>query len=98
MKTPLLDLNVADVAPSGAKLTVYHEGHVITYLGMLDADQEGADWRDVSRIVLHIDPDQDAIRARRSFESHLARAKWMTEQGYRHLLLGGTSRNPHMER
>jgi len=28
-------------------------------------------------------------RARRAFESHLSRAKWMTEHGYRLLLRGG---------
>jgi hypothetical protein len=30
---------------------------------MLDADADGADWRDVSRIVLRIDPDNDVDRA-----------------------------------
>jgi hypothetical protein len=27
---------------------------------------------------LHIDPERETDRARRSFESHLSRAKWMT--------------------
>jgi len=58
-------------------------------LRLLDADADGADWRDVSRIVLHIDPDRNADRARRAFESHLSRARWMTERGYRHLLRSG---------
>jgi hypothetical protein len=39
--------------------------------------------------VLHIDPDREPDRARHAFDSHLARAKWMTEHGYRHLLRGG---------
>ena len=43
------------------------------------ADAEGADWRDVTRIVLHIDPEHESDRARRAFESHLSRARWMTE-------------------
>jgi len=30
-------------------------------------------------------------RARRAFESHLSRAKWMTEHGYRLLPGGGAS-------
>jgi hypothetical protein len=42
-----------------------------------------------SRIVLHIDPDRESDRARHVFDSHLARTKWMTEHGYRHLLRGG---------
>ena len=80
---------VADLAPADPAVTTYDEEHLITYLRLLDADAEGADWRNVSRIVLHIDPNRDADRARRAFESHLSRARWMTEQGYRHLLRGG---------
>jgi hypothetical protein len=68
-------------APSGPVLTAYDEEHMITYMRVLDVDQQGADWREVSRIVLRIDPDTEADRARRAFESHLSRARWMTEQG-----------------
>ena len=89
MKTPPFDPQIADVAPAGLTLTEYDEEHMITYMRVLDADQQGADWRDVSRIVLRIDPDNEADRARRAFESHLSRARWMTEQGYRHLLRSG---------
>ena len=76
-------------------LTVYDEEHIVTYLRMLDADAEGADWREVAQLVLHIDPERDHDRARRAFDSHLARAKWMTEHGYRDLLRGGAS-NPNL--
>ena len=78
--------DVADLAPSDAVLTVYDKVHAVTYMRLLDADAEGADWRDVVRIVLHIDPDREPDRARQAFESHLARARWMTRYGYRHLL------------
>jgi hypothetical protein len=91
MKTPPLNPQIADVAPTGSALTEYDEEHMITYMRVLDADQQGADWREVSRIVLHIDPDRDADRARLAYESHLSRARWMTEQGYRHLLRGGAA-------
>ena len=91
MQKPPLAPNVADTAPSDAVLTVYDEEHIITYLRLLDADAEGADWREVARIVLHLDPKDDAERARRAFDSHLSRAKWMAEHGYRHLLRGGAS-------
>jgi hypothetical protein len=40
------------------------------------SDAEGADWREVARIVLHIGPDREPDRARQAFASHLARAKW----------------------
>ena len=77
--------------PPDALLTVYDEEHVITYLRMLDANAEGADWREVARIVLHLDPEREPDRTRKAFDSHLSRAKWMTEHGYRHLLRGGAS-------
>jgi hypothetical protein len=86
---PPLYTDVADVAPDEATLTGYDHGHLVTYLRLLDADAENADWREVSRIVLRIDPEREPERARRAFDSHLARAKWMTVHGYRHLLRGG---------
>jgi hypothetical protein len=70
------DPDVADLALSEPALTVYDKEHAITYVRMLDADAEGADWREVARIVLHIHPDRELDRARQAFESHLARAKW----------------------
>jgi len=92
MQKPLLDPDVDDSAPDDTTLTIYDEEHIITYMRLLDADAAGADWRKVAKIVLHIDPDREPDRARHAFESHLARAKWMTEHGYRHLLRGGASR------
>jgi hypothetical protein len=86
-----LDPNIADTAPSDPVLTAYDEEHVITYLRLLDADAQDADWREVARVVLHVDPERESARARRAFESHLSRTKWMTEQGYRQLLRGGAS-------
>jgi hypothetical protein len=71
-------------APENAGDT-YEEEHIITYLRLLDADAEGADWREVVQIVLHIDPEREPARGRHAFDSHLARAKWMTEHGYRHI-------------
>jgi hypothetical protein len=89
MQTPPLDPDVADLAPAEPVLTPYDHEHAVTYMRMLDADAEGADWRDVSRIVLHIDADHDVQRAKRAFDSHLARAKRMARHGYRLLLRDG---------
>ncbi|WP_439399813.1 DUF2285 domain-containing protein [Bradyrhizobium sp. PMVTL-01] len=86
---PLRNPRVADLAPSGPDLTVYDEAHWITYLRLLDADADGADWREVVRIVLKIDPDHDPYRARRAFDSHLTRAKWASNVGYKLLLRRG---------
>jgi hypothetical protein len=69
---PPLNPDVTDLAPSGLSLTVYDEEHPVPYMRMLDADAEFADWREVARTVLHIDPDRAPDRARRTFESHLA--------------------------
>ena len=91
MKKPPRHPDVADVAPTGSVLTVYDEQHIVTYWRMLDADAEGADWREVARLVLRIDSELEPDRARRAFDTHLTRAKWMTEHGYRHLLRGGAS-------
>jgi hypothetical protein len=91
MPNPPLDPPVADQAPVADDLSGYDHEHLVTYLRLLDADTEGADWAEVARIVLHIDPTREPERARRAWESHLARAKWMTEHGYGHLLRGDTS-------
>jgi hypothetical protein len=61
----------------------------LTYLRLLDADAEGADWREVAAIILELDVAKDPKRAGLSWASHLARGKWMTESGYRYLLRGG---------
>ncbi len=68
------DPDVNDLAPTEDVLTSYDDEHISTYLRMLDAAAEDADWRDVARIVLHIDPDGEPERARRAYDSHLARA------------------------
>lgn len=89
MSSPPLDPAVADSAPTDTVLTGYDEEHLVTYLRLLDAEAETADWSEVARIVLHIDPAREPDRARRAWETHLARARWMTEHGFRHLLRGG---------
>jgi hypothetical protein len=91
MQKPPLDPDIADTAPTVLELTPYDEEHLVTYLRLLDADDDGSDWREVARIVLHIDPERHPDRAQRAFESHLARAKWMSGHGYQHLLRKGAS-------
>lgn len=84
MSQPTLNPNVADEAPHDDALTPYDEEHFVTYARLLDAEAEGADWRDVCRIVLHRDPD--AASSRQCWQSHMTRAHWMVEHGYRRLL------------
>src|SRR5437868_5822249 len=80
---------IADAAPDEPLLTGYDMDHLVTYLRLLDADADGADWREVARIVLNLDVENDPERTRQVWQSHLARAKWMTETGYTNLLRGG---------
>ncbi|QOZ13039.1 DUF2285 domain-containing protein [Bradyrhizobium sp. CCBAU 51765] len=90
MQKPSLDPDVADSAPNEPLLTAYDEQHVVTYMRLLQAQGEGADWREVARVVLHMDPERELDRAQRAYQSHLARAKWVTEQG--RLLRGAGSK------
>lgn len=72
--------------PLTDRVNSYDEAHFATYLRLLDAAEEGADWREVAKIVFGLDVAADPERARRIHDSHLARARWMTESGYRYLL------------
>ena len=73
-------------APADDRITAYDERHFITYLRILDAAEEGADWREVVNIVFGLDAASEPERARLVHDSHLERARWMTSHGYRHLL------------
>ena len=75
-----------DSPPLTDRVNSYDEAHLVTYLRLLDAAEEGADWREVAAIVFGLDVDVDPDRAKCIHDSHLARARWMTEKGYRHLL------------
>jgi len=78
---PKLDPDVYDQVPMGPDITPYDEAHFVTYLRLLDAETDGADWTEVARIVLHRDPVMEADSARKCWESHLARAQWMVKIG-----------------
>lgn len=83
---------IADEAPSADTLTAYDEAHFVTYLRLLDAEAEGADWREAAKIVLGLDPAADPRHARHCWESHLQRAQWIAKSGYRHLLEAANAR------
>jgi hypothetical protein len=82
MKIPPFD----DEPPQTDRVGPYDERHLVTYLTLLDAAEAGANWREVAEVVFGLDVERDADRAKRVHDSHLARARWMTETGYRHLL------------
>lgn len=78
-----------DEPPQSSTLTAYDREHMKLYLRLLDAATDGAGWQEAVSVLFGIDPDREPERARRIYDSHLARARWMTEQGYRLLLREG---------
>ena len=72
LKLPL-DPDCADEAPDADTLTPYDMEHLATYIRLLDAEADGADWTEVARNVLHIDPSREPIRAHRAWDTHLLR-------------------------
>ena len=89
MRRPSMNAPVADEPPDGEDLTPYDEVHLIHYLRILDASREDAAWQEAAREILGIDPDREPERARHAYDTHLARARWMSKVGYRHLLTAG---------
>jgi hypothetical protein len=87
-KTTLIPA-VVDEAPNSSTLTTYDEEHLLTYLRLLDAEADGAEWDEAALLVLQIDPVREPVRAYRVWEGHLARATWLAEHGYGHLLYDG---------
>ena len=86
MLRPRLDAPVADEPPTSDQLTDYDALHVIHYVILLDAERYQVAWQDVAREALLIDPAKDPARARRAYETHLARAKWMANSGWKQML------------
>lgn len=75
-----------DEPPQSASMTDYDRAHIKLYMRLLDAEADGADWAEAVEILFGINPDREPERAYRIHQSHLARARWMTEHGYRDLL------------
>ena len=75
--------------PESDTLTDYDMKRLSLYIRLLDADANRVEWRTSAKSLFEIDPAGDEDRAHRMYESHLARARWMTEHGYRHLLAKG---------
>jgi hypothetical protein len=85
MKQPMF----LDAPPDSPVLTDYDREHMKEYMRVLDAAADGADWREAVAVIFGVDPAAEPERARCVHDSHLARASWMTEHGYRQLLRKG---------
>ena len=88
-RMPSRQHRIADAPPYDAAVTVYDRNHLKLYMRLLDASEAGATLEDVASLLLGIDANKEPERARQVHDSHLSRARWMTEQGYRELLKNG---------
>jgi hypothetical protein len=77
---------ILTLAPSGP-ITPYDREHATVYLRLLDAEAAGAPWREVAEVVLGLGAEADNGRAHRVHQSHLARAHWLVNGGYKELLV-----------
>jgi hypothetical protein len=77
--------SIADEAPCSTDLTAYDMAHLVLYLQLLDACADGASEERIALEILGIDPRKEPARAKRAVDSHLLRARWMRETGYRYL-------------
>jgi len=85
---PAVELNppIADEVPWSDHVTDYDRSHFIVYVRLLDAKLASMDESEMCELILRIDPTAEPDRAITALASHLRRAKWMTEAGYRDLL------------
>ena len=82
-----------DEPQSGETLTSYDRAHMKLYMRLLDAERDGADWREAVHVLFGIDPERDPECCRSIHDAHLARAHWMTERGYRELVRESQRKN-----
>ena len=88
MAKPTEQSGVDASAPTGDSLTEYDMLHLPDYLRLLHAANDGEPWEEAAKVVLGLDPNKDPEQAKSTYDSHLSRARWMTEHGYRQMLRG----------
>lgn len=76
---------ILDEPPQSASITDYDRKHFKLLMRLADAEDDGAPWQEAVRITLGIDVESDPDRARHIHDSHLARARWLIENGYDHV-------------
>lgn len=65
--------------PWAETITDYDRSHLVTYLQVLDALSDNASTDEMARLILGIDPVIEPQRARAAIDSHIRRARWLTE-------------------
>lgn len=77
---------LTDTPPNSDHLTDYDRAQLKLYARLLDAEADGATLSEIAHLLFGIDADDEPERARRVLDSHLVRAHWVADQGYRELL------------
>ena len=73
-----------ELVPWSDTITAYDMEHLFLYARLLDEAAQGASEAEMIRDVLELEPG--AKRAAKSLQQHLARARWMRENGYAQML------------
>ncbi|UJQ94127.1 DNA -binding domain-containing protein [Mariluticola halotolerans] len=77
--------HIADEVPWSDTLTDYDDAHFTIYMRLLDAAADAASEDEMAAVILGIDPLSEPDRARKSVQSHLERANWIANTGYKEL-------------
>lgn len=77
---------LTDTPPDSDQLTEYDRAQLKLYARLLDAEADGAALSEIAHHLFGIDANDEPERARRVHDSHLVRAHWVADQGYRELL------------
>ena len=70
-----------ELVPTARTVTAEDRRLFPIYIQILDLDSAGKCWKEATRKLLAIDPDENAQEARRLYDSYLVRARWMCETG-----------------
>lgn len=74
-----IDPRIQAQAPSDDTVTYYDRQHFLTYARLIDADNEGADWRKSAASILYRDVESEPAAAELCYRTHLARARWIAD-------------------
>lgn len=70
------------IAPVGETVSDYDRHNLLTYAELISADDAGVDWVDGASTILGRDPAIDPEATKLCWDSHLARARWITGAGF----------------
>lgn len=73
---------LAQHPPNAPEPTGYDRAHLKTYLRLVDADRDGADWEEAARLVFGAGAARGRRDLREQHRAHLARARWLVNGGY----------------